>query len=43
VACPMVELARRGGVVVDRLIGNRWDNAAALEPRVRALVAGASR
>jgi peroxiredoxin len=43
VACPMVELARRGGVVVDRLIGNRWDNAAALEPRVRALVAGAAR
>ena len=39
VACPMVELARRGGVVVDRLIGNRWDSAAALEPRVRALLA----
>jgi peroxiredoxin len=43
VACPMVELARRGGVVVDRLIGNRWDSAAALEPRVRALAAGAAR
>ena len=43
VACPMVELARRGGVVVDRLIGNRWDSAAALEPRVRALVSGAAR
>jgi peroxiredoxin len=43
VACPMVELARRGGVVVDRLIGNRWDSAAALEPRVRALLSGASR
>ena len=43
VACPMVELAGRGGVVVDRLIGNRWDNAAALEPRVQSLVAGAAR
>jgi peroxiredoxin len=43
VACPMVELARRGGVVVDRLIGNQWDSAAALSPRVRALVAGAGR
>jgi peroxiredoxin len=43
VACPMVELARRGGVVADRLIGNRWDSAAALEPRVRALAAGATR
>ena len=43
VACPMVELARRGGVVVDRLIGNRWDSAAALEPRVRALVSGVGR
>ena len=42
VACPMVELARRGGVVVDRLIGNRWDSPAALEPRVRALAAGAA-
>jgi hypothetical protein len=39
----MVELARRGGVVADRLIGNRWDSAAALEPRVRALAAGATR
>jgi peroxiredoxin len=40
VACPMVELARRGGMVVDRLIGNQWDSAAALEPRVRALLSG---
>ena len=38
VACPMVELARRGGIVAERLIGNRWDSAAALEPRVRALL-----
>ena len=43
VACPMVELARRGGIVADRLIGNRWDSAAALEPRVRALLSGAAR
>jgi peroxiredoxin len=43
VACPMVELARRGGVVVDRLIGNQWDSAAALEPRVRALLSGGAR
>jgi len=43
VACPMVELARRGGRVFDRLIGNRWDSAAALEPRVRALLSGAAR
>jgi peroxiredoxin len=38
-ACPMVELARRGGVVSDRLIGNRWQTAASLAPRVRELVA----
>ncbi len=43
VACPMVELARRGGVVVDRLIGNQWDSAAALAPRVRALLSGGTR
>jgi peroxiredoxin len=43
VACPMVELARRGGIVADRLIGNQWDSAAALEPRVRALLSGATR
>jgi peroxiredoxin len=40
VACPMVELARRGGIVVARLIGDRWNSAAALQPRVRALVRG---
>lgn len=38
VACPMVELARRGGVVTDRLIGRRWETAAALYPHVRALL-----
>ena len=31
-ACPMVELAARGGIVRDRLIGNRWQTAAALAP-----------
>lgn len=37
VACPMVELAARGGVVRDRLIGERWQTAASLTPYVRAL------
>ncbi len=37
--CPMVELARRGGVVTDRLIGNHWLAPAALAARVRALAA----
>jgi peroxiredoxin len=36
-ACPMVELAGRGGIVQDRLIGDRWQSAAALAPRIRAL------
>ena len=40
VACPMVELARRGGLVAERLIGNRWGSAASLAPRVRALLRG---
>jgi peroxiredoxin len=38
VVCPMAELAARGGIVRDRLIGNRWATAAALAPRVAALV-----
>ncbi|MGH2913444.1 MAG: hypothetical protein ACRDMX_00475, partial [Solirubrobacteraceae bacterium] len=37
-ACPMLELARRGGIVAQRLIGDRWQSAAALAPRVRALL-----
>ena len=42
--CPMVELARRGGIVSDRLIGDQWQSARELAPRVRALVgAGATR
>lgn len=36
-ACPMAELAARGGRVTDRLIGDPWQSAAALAPRVRAL------
>ena len=36
--CPMVELARRGGIVGERLIGNRWQTSAQLAPRVQALL-----
>jgi peroxiredoxin len=36
--CPLLELARRGGVVTDVLIGKHWVAPSALEPRVRALV-----
>jgi peroxiredoxin len=41
-ACPMAELADRGGVVRHRLIGDRWQTAGALAPRVRELLAGGS-
>jgi peroxiredoxin len=37
--CPMAELAYRGGIVRDRLIGDQWQTTRALYPRVRALVA----
>jgi peroxiredoxin len=37
--CPMAELAARGGIVRDRLIGNRWSSSQALAPRVQALIA----
>ena len=36
--CPLIELAKRGGVVSQRLIGNHWLSPAALAARVRALV-----
>jgi AhpC/TSA family len=36
--CPMVELARPGGRVAARLIGEHWLSAAALRQRVRALL-----
>jgi peroxiredoxin len=38
VACPMVEMAGRGGIVRSRLIGNRWQTATALTPYVRGLI-----
>lgn len=38
-ACPMVEMARRGGVVQARLVGEHWQSRAALAPQVRALLA----
>ena len=37
--CPMVELAYRGGVVEDRLIGNHWISEPRLAARVRRLIA----
>jgi hypothetical protein len=37
--CPMIELAYRGGIVKNRLIGDNWNNAAKLAAEVRALVA----
>ncbi len=43
VVCPMVELARRGGIVDQRLIGGHWQTAAALAPRVQALLAAGPR
>jgi AhpC/TSA family len=39
--CPLIELAHRGGVVADRLIGEHWLNQAALAARVRRLLATA--
>ena len=36
--CPIVELARRGGVVTKRLIGGKWSSPTALAPQVRALL-----
>ena len=41
-ACPMVEMADRGGIVRARLIGDRWQTAAALAPRVQELAGGAA-
>lgn len=37
--CPMVQMAYRGGIVADRLIGDHWLNDAALAGRVRAMLA----
>jgi peroxiredoxin len=38
--CPIAELVRRGGIVADRLIGDRWQTSTELAPAVRALIAG---
>ncbi len=40
--CPMAELAERGGTVRNRLIGNHWQTAVALAPKVRELAGGGS-
>jgi peroxiredoxin len=37
-ACPLLELAYRGGTVAQRLIGERWLSSAALRARVQALL-----
>jgi hypothetical protein len=39
--CPMIELAGRGGLVEQRLIGYHWLSRAALAARVRVLIGGA--
>jgi hypothetical protein len=36
----MVEIDRKGGVVTDGLIGNRWIQPRALAGRVRAMLEG---
>jgi peroxiredoxin len=41
--CPLVELAYRGGIVQDRLIGDHWARPAVLAQRVRALLASQPR
>ena len=41
--CPIVELARRGGLITRRLIGEHWASPATLGPRVQALVRGSTR
>ncbi|MBV9310871.1 MAG: redoxin domain-containing protein [Solirubrobacterales bacterium] len=38
--CPVVELAHRGGVVADRLIGEKWSNTPALARPVARLLRG---
>jgi thiol-disulfide isomerase/thioredoxin len=36
--CPIVEVARRGGIVAQRLIGEHWIGAGAMSSRIRALL-----
>ena len=40
--CPMAELALRGGIVQDELIGEKWQTVAELEPRIAALARAAA-
>jgi hypothetical protein len=40
--CPMIEIARAGGLVVRRLVGDRWLSAERLAAQVRALGTPAS-
>jgi peroxiredoxin len=42
VACPMVEMAARGGIVRTRLIGYQWQTEAELSPYVQSLASGGS-
>jgi peroxiredoxin len=37
--CPIAELVDRGGIVANRLIGDRWRTGTELAPAVRALIA----
>jgi peroxiredoxin len=41
-ACPLLELARRGGTVANRLVGEHWLNESALETRVLPLLGSAA-
>ena len=40
-ACPLLELANRGGTIAQRLLGEHWLNQAALAARVQALLPSA--
>jgi len=41
--CPMAELAGRGGIVRDRLVGDQWQTIGEIAPRVAALARAAGR
>lgn len=41
--CPIIELARRGGIVARRLIGEHWNSSATLAPQVRTLLNSSAR
>jgi hypothetical protein len=38
--CPLLELARRGGIVAERLIGQTWSDPARLAVQVQRLLSG---